>query len=222
LIVRKHFFPILAMWLAAVISGTLFGAEAKTDLPIVVCLGDSITRRGYPELLPDLIPVRAINAGVNGNTSKQGLARLQRDVLNHHPDFVVLFFGANDSRMDKPQPLVSVDHFETNLLTIVTRCQQAGAKVLLGTMPPITPEPYFTRHPKTNYDAAGGIEKHLATYRAAARKVADVTHASFIDLSSQLAKTPQWVSEDGVHPTPEGNRIIAGLIADKLRPMLKR
>src|ERR1043166_4008118 len=48
-------------------------ADPETNKAVVVCLGDSITKRGYPEALEKLLGVRVVNAGVNGNTSRQGL-----------------------------------------------------------------------------------------------------------------------------------------------------
>ena len=195
-------------------------SNADTNHADVVCLGDSITRRGYPESLEKILGVSVSNAGVNGNTTRQALARLQRDVLSRKPKVVVLFFGANDSRLDAPKTQVSVGEYTTNLTKIVEQCQAIGAKVVLGTMPPIVPEPYFGRHPKENYDAVGGFEKHIDTYYQAALKVARDTKATSLDLHVLLQKTPQWVSEDGVHPTAEGNEIIAKLVADKVKPLL--
>ena len=40
--------------------------------------------------------VRIINAGIGGNTSREGLARLEPDVLRYRPDITVVCFGLND------------------------------------------------------------------------------------------------------------------------------
>ena len=40
------------------------------------------------------------------------------------------------------------------------------------------------------------------------------------ELHAKLAATPQWLSADGVHPTPEGNAILARLFAEAVRPLL--
>ncbi|MFO0007714.1 MAG: SGNH/GDSL hydrolase family protein, partial [bacterium] len=76
-----------------------------------MCLGDSVTgiyyhtggRRAWPELLQvglqRALPgreVAVINAGISGNTVADGLARLQRDVLDHQPQIVTISFGLND------------------------------------------------------------------------------------------------------------------------------
>ena len=77
----------------------------------IVCLGDSITGvyyhsgglRAYPEMLEIALrqaypnaPVTVRNAGISGDTTKGALARLDRDVIAHHPHLVTVMFGMND------------------------------------------------------------------------------------------------------------------------------
>jgi len=79
----------------------------------IVCFGDSITygedlpsAQTYPAVLatlleeahPELDAV-VINAGIRGNTSVQGLARLKRDVLWYKPHVVLSAFGVNDANL---------------------------------------------------------------------------------------------------------------------------
>ena len=42
------------------------------------------------------MPVNAVDAGINGITAKASLGRIERDVLSHRPDLVVICFGLND------------------------------------------------------------------------------------------------------------------------------
>ncbi len=79
----------------------------------IVCFGDSNTfgedltyARAYPAVLQDLLREKypdldavVINAGIRGNTSVQGLARLERDVLWYEPHVVVSAFGLNDGNL---------------------------------------------------------------------------------------------------------------------------
>jgi lysophospholipase L1-like esterase len=196
-----------ALFLTLLVPNRCAADAPKTNL--VVCLGDSITHRGYPEELAKMLPIRVINAGVNGNTSRQGLARLQKDVLSHKPDAVVLFFGTNDNRQDAPKVHVSLAEYEQNLATIIDRCRGVGAKVILGTLPPIDPKPYFERHEKEKFDAVGGLQKLVSEYRNAALKIGKAKNVPVVDLNQLLAKDTSWRSSDGVHPTEEGNRVIA-------------
>jgi lysophospholipase L1-like esterase len=193
---------------------------SDTNNATVVCLGDSITHAGYPTELEKILPVRAINAGVPGNTSRQGLARLEKDVLSHKPTVVLVLFGTNDNREDAPRIHVPVAQYEKNLETIIERCRVVGAKVVLGTIPPIDPEPYFKRHLKEKFDAAGGLEKLVAQYREAALRVGKLRNVPVVDLNRLLANERGWRKEDGVHPTAEGNRILARLFAGQVETAL--
>lgn len=42
-----------------------------------------------------------VNSGVGGNTSREGLARIEKDVFAHKPDIVLVEFGGNDTVADK-------------------------------------------------------------------------------------------------------------------------
>jgi lysophospholipase L1-like esterase len=199
--------------------GTIAHA-ARPASPTVVCLGDSITRAGYPEILATLLPARVVNAGIGGDTTRRALARLDADVLAHRPAAVVLFFGANDSRLDAPAHQVPLPEYEANLERIVRRCVDAGAQVVLASMPPIDPEPYHRRHPRAPYEARGGLRKIIGDYRDAALRVARATGVGALDLNHALAPHPEWMKPDGVHPSPRGCELIARLVADALAPML--
>ena len=202
--------------LAMLLALTTLTAAATTNTMRVVCLGDSITRAGYPEKLAQLLNVPVVNAGIGGNTSRQGLARLERDVLTNHPTLVLVFFGANDSRLDAPATQVSLAEYQSNLVAIVERCNKAGAKVLLATPPPIDAEAYYTRHPREMYQAEGGLGPWLEKYCAVVKRVAKEKGAGLVDLNAKLSREPAWRKPDGVHPTEEGIQIIARLFAEEI------
>jgi len=76
----------------------------------------------------DGIRARLINASVSGNTSSNGLSRLEWS-LGDEPDIVILCLGANDM-------LRGLDPEQTkqNLESIITITRQIGAKVILAGM----------------------------------------------------------------------------------------
>jgi lysophospholipase L1-like esterase len=192
-------------------------------LPRLVCFGDSITKGGYPQAIDaKALGVEVVNAGVGGNTTAQGLKRMQADVLDRKPGVVVVLFGTNDCRLDEPKVAVPLATYEANLKKIVDQCRKAGATVVLCTPPPIDAGPYFKRHKKEPFDEAGGLEKVLDDYRAAARRVAEATKAPLVDLNQLLAKEKpdEWRSPDGVHPTPKGYALIAKHVSAAVRPLL--
>lgn len=99
----------------------------------IVALGDSLTAGyqmaegdNYPAMLSKRIGREVVNRGVSGDTTADGLARLDRDVLSESPRVVVLALGAND--MLRRQP---IDETFANLRAIVDRVQARGALVIL-------------------------------------------------------------------------------------------
>jgi lysophospholipase L1-like esterase len=206
-------------------SGKLPAAPAghqpkKAGTKRIVCFGDSITQQGYPAVLGELLGVDVVNAGIGGQSTGQALPRMQKDVIDEKPDAVVILFGTNDSRLKEPGVYVPVDKYEANLTSMIDQCEAAGAKVVICTIPPIKAEKYFTRHSRVHFNAAGGFEKVLGEYRAAAIHVAEVKKTGLVNLGEELAKAPDSIGEDGVHPSPKGKELIAKLVADVVGPMV--
>src|SRR5262245_33886299 len=120
--------------------------------PTVVFLGDSLTAglgleegEAYParvgeELAARGLPARVVNAGVSGDTTAGGLARLDW-LLTQKPAIVVVALGANDGLRALPLPSI-----EATLREIVTRAKASGARVLLaGMRMPPNYGPEYTR-----------------------------------------------------------------------------
>jgi lysophospholipase L1-like esterase len=218
--------PVLMTFLVCAIG--LSAVAQPVELPEqparskVVCFGDSITKRGYDAIIGKTLNVDTVMSGVAGNSTAQALRRMSRDVLEHNPDIVVIFFGTNDLRVDAPRVYVTVDDYIKNLGIMIDACAQQGADVILCTLPPINQDVYFSRHEKQIYDAAGGLTQMIADYRAAALKVGADRSVPVVDLNQLLLKTPQWLSRDGVHPTTEGTAIIADHIGRAVASLLKK
>ncbi len=184
---------------------------AAQPVPRVVFLGDSLTagyglgeEQAYPALLGKLLaaegtPVRVVNAGVSGDTSAGGLARLDW-ILRQKPDLVVVELGPNDGLRGLPLAMT-----EKNLREIVARCRAAGARVLLVGMqiPP-------------NYgpDYAGAFRD---LYPRLAEEL-DVPLVPF--LLAGVGGEPGLNLPDGLHPNAEGHRIVARNVLPYLREVL--
>jgi acyl-CoA thioesterase-1 len=101
----------------------------------VAVLGDSLAvspslQASFPAELQrrldaERLPWRVVNAGRNGDTTAQGLARLD-DVLRARPSVLILALGANDGLRGVPVPTV-----HRQLDEIVRRATASGARVLL-------------------------------------------------------------------------------------------
>lgn len=181
----------------------------------VVGFGDSITGvyyhtggvRAWPEMLgialgrlyPDATVV-AINAGVSGNTTAAGLARMDADVIAHDPDLVVVMFGMNDVARATPE------EFRANLTTIVTRCREIGAEVVLCT-------------PNSIYEGGRSMEG-LAAFAQIVREVgaelgapvADC-YAAYEGLRAVSARAWRLLMSETIHPNLRGHKVFAEEIA---------
>lgn len=154
--------------------------------------GDGFTERLQARLKADGLDVSVVNAGVSGDTSKGGLARLDWSV----PDdtaLVILELGANDA-------LRGIEPAQTraNLDAMLTRLKERNIPVLLAGMiaPPNMGEDYG--------NAFNPIYAELASKHCVA------LYPFFLDGVAGEASLNQ---ADGMHPNAKGTGIIVERIA---------
>ena len=137
-------------------------------------------------------PIRIVGAGVSGDTTADGLRRVDRDVPVP-TDLCVLALGANDMMQ-----LVPADRVRTNLLAIIDRLKRRGVSVLVCGM---RAPPWFGAY-------AWAFD---AVYPEVAR-TANVPLMPF--LMEGVALHPAYVLPDRIHP----NAVGVGRMADALAP----
>ena len=81
--------------------GPKLGALGADD--VIVAFGDSLTagvgtslENSYPNVLAELSGLNVVNAGVSGETTSEGLARLPEVLEEHNPSLLILLEGGND------------------------------------------------------------------------------------------------------------------------------
>jgi acyl-CoA thioesterase-1 len=138
-IIKSNTYLFIAFWLALLAgcgpSVPKLGKLAPSD--VIVAFGDSLTfgtgaseAESYPVVLGQLIARKVVRAGVPGEITEGGLARLQEVIDEHKPKLMIVCLGGNDM-------LRKVDEGQTksNLRTIVKTIQSQGIAVMLVGVP---------------------------------------------------------------------------------------
>jgi acyl-CoA thioesterase-1 len=179
--------------------------------PVIVAFGDSLTAgygadpgKSFPDFLQKDLDAggfkwRVVNLGVSGNTTTDGLSRLG-EVLARKPRITIVEFGGNDGLRGLP-----METTRANLDQIVRGLRDAGSAVVLAgmTLPP-------------NY-GADYIRTFQLVYTDLAAKY-KVPRIPF--LLDGVAVHPNLMQRDGIHPTAEGNEIVAKTVMRYLKPLL--
>lgn len=169
-----------------------------------------------------------LNRGIPGNTSGEGLARLDADVLAATPACVITFFGMNDAL--NSAKLAPVDVYAGHLSAIVRRCREHGVRsVALVTPQAVIAEYVAERHP--NHPARADLNAHLAHYADAVRRLAEEEQTLLADFrnvcearrvvgvgaDSVVRNEANGGGRDGIHLTPAGYRLLAETIWSAIR-----
>lgn len=104
---------------------------------VILAYGDSLTQgvgadksQSYPAHLAQALGVKVINQGISGETSAEGLARLEGILQAERPDLVILTHGGNDLLKKLP-----VAKLKANLQSMIALCQTYQAQVVLVGVP---------------------------------------------------------------------------------------
>jgi acyl-CoA thioesterase-1 len=190
---------------------------AEGDSLVVLFFGDSLTA-GYGLADPDAqafparlaararaagLPVRAVNAGVSGETSAGGLRRVEWALGGVRPDVFVLALGANDGLRG-----LDPGAMRANLEGILACVRAAAPEVRLVVAG-------MEALPNYGPDYTG-------RFRAVFPAVAERFDAALVPFLLQgVGGVPALNQSDGVHPTAEGQRVIAETIWPVLEPALR-
>jgi len=201
---RRSFYFLAIVSVLFSLSGCAGGdiANRGSQGTAIICFGDSITaglevasQDTYPAQLSRLLGKEVINAGVSGDTTRQALRRIERDVLSRNPKLVLVEFGANDA-------FQKIDPQETfgNIRKVIDQIHGRGAMAALVTV------------------KVGLIND---SYQKEFKKIAREKRAIFIpDIMKGIFTNPAFKT-DQLHPNKDGYTIIAQKIYKKIKPFLK-
>jgi acyl-CoA thioesterase I len=200
---------IAGILVTAALAVAFAGTQAAGRVPVILDFGDSLTAgyglpagQAFPARLEAWlhqqgIEARVVNAGVSGDTTAGGLARLDW-ALADKPDLVILALGANDAlRGIEPSTV------RENLDKMIGKIEASGAKLLLLGMlaPPNWGEEYSHAFDQIFPELAR--IHHLPLY------------PFFLE---GVAMKPELNQPDGLHPNERG----VAVLVDRIAPVVAR
>ncbi len=165
----------------------------------ILLFGDSIIKGAASKLehrvqehAPE-VGVELINAGISGETSRDGMARLD-SVVGTAPDVAVICFGMNDWRKG-----VSRSEYKRNVGGMIDAFVAAGVRVLPMTLNPVT----------EGHRAASNRE--VDSYSEAVRELAFEKRVKIADVNA-VWRDKIWPARrglrDAIHPNDSGNELV--------------
>ena len=204
--------PLLAVFVLALLALPAADTVALAK-PKVVVLGDSLAAgyglapgESFPERLQDALDAAGVEAtivgaGVSGDTTTGGLARLDWSVPTD-ADAVIVELGGNDALRGVPPART-----RANIETIVSRLKERGAAVLLAGMmaPPNMGADYQQEFDGLFADVAKRSEVGFYPF--------------FLD---GVAADPALNLPDGIHPNARGIDVIVQRILPSVKALIER
>lgn len=199
---------------SSVTTGQTENSVAKTNNnKVIVFFGDSLTagygldtKEAFPAVIQQIVDslnlnYTVVNAGLSGETTASGRNRLDW-VLNQKTDVFILELGANDGLRGIP-----LSETRQNLQNIVdsVREKNPDTVIILAGMqiPPNMGQEYTTGFRRIFPELAGKNETLIIPF-----------------LLDKVAGIPELNQEDGIHPTVEGQKIVANNVWEVLEPVL--
>jgi lysophospholipase L1-like esterase len=210
-IFRRVFF--LLVFLALL---TMVGCRKHEEPVTIVCLGDSLTLCGgtdgkYSDWLAKWLPNDTIiNKGLEGDTLSGGRGRFGRDVLDLHPDIVIIALGAADFWQATRQ----IPQLEADLEDMLSRTRAAGIRVVVAST-------FGGRDYVSEERPEFGPERFDFAYAIAEMESQLTTKYDCAYVPNMQAdikpngRIPYW--QDHIHPNEIGNEFVAKRILEAIK-----
>ncbi|MFK5881502.1 MAG: arylesterase [Sulfurospirillum sp.] len=198
-IIKLVFLALIAIFIFNYFDTTNEKYDGTLVLPIntkILAFGDSITYgyrvdsdKNYPSVLSNLLQSKVINAGRNGETTKEGLKRLPGLLKKHKPQILIICEGANDLLRSK-----KFSDIKKNLADMIKLAQKQKIFVVLVGVPYLE----YLRYSTANfyYDLA-------QTY-----------NVPFEDNILEKILNDNSLKVDEVHPNAKGYELLSNALAN--------
>jgi lysophospholipase L1-like esterase len=179
----------------------------------VVFMGNSITQ-GWAPLFEKQFPGKPyVGRGIGGQTTPQMLIRFRQDVIALQPAAVVILAGTNDIAGNTGPS--TLEMIQDNLASMAELAKANGIEVVLASILPASDyrwRPGLDPGPKIV-----AVNRWIKEYAERNGMVYLDFHSAMVDGALGL---PPHLARDGVHPTEEGYRIMAGLAEEAIAKAL--
>ncbi|HCG68678.1 MAG: SGNH/GDSL hydrolase family protein [Eubacteriales bacterium] len=195
----------------------IFAGDSVTDMGSNQPLGEGLSDkvgRGYVRVVENMLAVwypelnfRITNAGTSGNTSRDLLARFERDVTSQNPDWVSICIGINDvwRQFDVPAILdaaVLPDEYERNVESMILAVKEKVKGIFI--LSPYYIEPLSEDPMRRRMDEYGEI----------CRRLAEKHGCEFVDFQRMFSDYCKYqhssrLAWDRVHPNQMGATLMA-------------
>lgn len=167
----------------------------------------------------DYVPVNVINAAIGGTTAKASLARMEKQVLKHEPDLIIVCFGLNDVNG-------SLESYLGALAEIFDRSLASGADVIFMTPNMLntsvaedTPQRWWDyAHKTAEMQNSGKMDLYIeSAIKLAGEKGVTVCdcYAVWKERSKTEDMTVQLINRIN-HPVPEMHELFADMLFDTI------
>ena len=173
-----------------------------TVKPLAVRMGDSITDGWYSQDPGFFKDNNLLGRGIGGQVTSQMLTRFRRDVVDHHPKYVVILAGIND--IARNDGYISLENTFGNIVSMCELAKANKIKPVLCT----SIGSYNIRWRPAIKDTKEQVDK----LNAMIKEYAKAKHYKLVDYGTLLSgpdgKVLSEYSEDTVHPNLTGYKVM--------------
>lgn len=189
----------------------------------VVFMGDSITDSWDSPSMGGFFPGKPyVNRGISGQTTPQMLIRFRRDVIELKPKVVVILAGTNDIAGNTGP--TSLEAIEDNLSSMADLATAHGIRVVLASLLPVSD--YEVRDGKPINQTTRRPPAQILALNNWIKEYANARHHVYLDYFSAMVDSKGFLkdelSNDGLHPNPQGYVVMAPLAEAAIAASLKQ
>jgi lysophospholipase L1-like esterase len=189
----------------------------------VVFMGDSITDSWDNPTNGGFFPGKPyVNRGISGQTTPQMLIRFRRDVIELQPKVVVILAGTNDLAGNTGP--TTLEAIEDNLASMAELATAHGIRVVFASLLPVSD--YETRDGKPIVQTVRRPPASILALNKWMKEFAQTHRHSYLDYFSAMVDDKGFLkdelSNDGLHPNPQGYAVMNPLAEAAIAASLKQ